>query len=261
MRPQAGRPDAKKKPWHDEDMGLFDRMSRVASANFNALIAKLEDPKKEVEQTIREMDEQLKLARREIVSAVASEDLARKKVSELDAEIERWSSRAELAVSHGDDDLAREALRQKRRVSGERDRAEDLRKAHSAEAATQRSELERMEQFVAETKGKRGLLAARVGQARAGGGAEALGARPGGGGAFDELRRMEDRVEGAEAAALAEREVNRALAPEPGPTGLGPAELEARFRALEASAGKAAAADDVDDELRAIKTRVRVAPK
>ena len=241
-------------------MGLFDRMSRVASANFNALIAKLEDPKKEVDQTIREMEEQLKLARGEIVSAVASEDLARKKVSELDAEIERWSSRAELAVSAGDDDLAREALRQKRRVSGERDRAEELRKAHSAEAATQRSELERMEQFVAETKGKRGLLAARVAQARAGGGAEALGARPGSG-PFDELRRMEDRIEGAEAAALAAREVNRALAPEPGPTGLGPAELEARFRALEARPGQAAAADDVDDELRAIKTRVRVSPK
>ena len=241
-------------------MGLFDRMSRVASANFNALIAKLEDPKKEVEQTIREMDEQLRLARKEIVSAVASEDLARKKVSELDAEIERWASRAELAVGHGDDDLAREALRQKRRVTGERDRAEELRKAHSAEAVTQRSELERMEQFVAEAKGKRGLLAARVAQARAGGGAEALGARPGGS-PFDELRRMEDRIEGAEAAVAAEREVNRALAPEPGPTGLGPAELEARFRALEASAGKAAAAEDVDDELRAIKTRVRVSPK
>ena len=241
-------------------MGLFDRMSRVASANFNALIAKLEDPKKEVEHTIREMEEQLRLARREIVSVVASEDLARKKVSELDAEIERWASRAELAVGHGDDDLAREALRQKRRLTGERDRAEELRKAHSAEAVTSRSELERMEQVVTEVKGKRGLLAARVGQARAGGGAEALGARPGGG-AFEEFRRMEDRIEGAEAAALAEREVNRALAPEPGPTGLSPAELEARFRALEASAGKAGSAEDVDDELRAIKTRLRVSPK
>ena len=33
-------------------MGLFDRMSRVASANFNALLSKLEDPKKEIEHTI-----------------------------------------------------------------------------------------------------------------------------------------------------------------------------------------------------------------
>jgi phage shock protein A len=241
-------------------MGLFDRMSRVASANFNALLGKLEDPKKEIEQTIREMDEQLKLARQEIVSAVASEELAKKKVAELDAEVERWSGRAELAVRHGDDDLAREALRQKRRLVGERDRADQARLAHATEAVTQKTELERMEQVVSEVKGKRGLLAAKVGQARAGGGAEALGARAGAT-PFDELRRMEDRIDGAEAAVAAEREVNRVLAPQPGPTGLGPAELEAKFRALEANATQTAASDDVDDELRAIKTRVRVDPR
>jgi phage shock protein A len=229
-------------------MGLFDRMSRVASANFNALLSKLEDPKKEIEQTIREMEQQLKLGRQEIVSAVASEDLARKKVAELDADIERWSG------------LAREALRQKRRVTTERDRAEELRKAHSGEAAASRSELERMEQVVTEVKGKKGILAARAVQAKAGGGAEGLGARPGST-PFDELRRMEDRIDGAEAELAAQREVSRVLGKEPGPTGLGPVELEAKFRALESSAGQAAAGDDVDDELRAIKTRVRVDPR
>jgi phage shock protein A len=241
-------------------MGLFDRMSRVASANFNALLSKLEDPKKEIEQTIREMEQQLKLARREIVSSVASEDLAKKKVAELDREIEKWSSRAELAVKHGDDDLAREALRQKRRVTTERDRADELRKAHANEAVTSRAELERMEQVVTEVKGKKGILATRAVQARGGGGAEGLGA-PAGASSFDEFRRMEDRVEGAEAEVVAQREVNRVLGREPGPTGLGPEELEAKFRALESNAGTAEAADSVDDELRAIKTRVRVDPR
>ena len=163
-------------------------------------------------------------------------------------------------MKHGDDDLAREALRQKRRVVTERDRVEELRKAHANEAATARSELERMEKVLAEVKGKKGLLAARVGQARSGGAAEGLGARPGTN-AFDEFRRMEERIEGAETEGAAEREVSRALGREPGPTGLGPDELEAKFRALESSAGKAVAADDVDDELRAIKTRVRVDPR
>jgi len=241
-------------------MGLFDRMSRVASANFNALLSKLEDPKKEIEHTIREMEQQVRLARQEIVSAVASEDLARKKVEELDAEVERWSSRAELAVKHGDDDLAREALRHKRRVVGERDRAEELRRAHAAEAANAKSELERMENVVEDVKGKKGLIAARAGQVQSGGGAEGLGARSGAN-AFDEFRRMEGRIEGAETEAAAAREVSRVLEREPGPTGLGPAELEAKFRALEAGAGKAAAADDVDDELSAIKTRLRVDPR
>lgn len=235
-------------------------MSRVASANFNALLSKLEDPKKEIDQTIREMEQQLKLARQEIVSAVASEDLAKKKVAELDADIDRWSSRAELAVKHGDDDLAREALRQKRRVTTERDRADELRVAHANEAATSRSELERMEHVVTDVKGKKGILAARATQARGGGGAEGLGARPGGN-AFDDFRRMENGIENAEAEVAAQREVSRVLGREPGPTGLGPDELEAKFRALESSAGKAAATDDVDDELRAIKTRVRVDPR
>lgn len=241
-------------------MGLFDRVGRVASANFNALLSKLEDPKKEIDQTIREMESEVKKGRQEIVEAVAAEELARKKVAELDAAAEKWASRAELAVRHGDDDLAREALRHKRRVTGERDRAEELRKAHSAQAAAQKAELERMEHVVADVKGKKGLLAARVGQARAGGGAESLGARPGSN-AFDEFRRMEGEIEGAETAAAAAREVDRALRPEPGPTGLGPEELEARFRALEQGATEAKAGDDVDDELRAIKTRVRVDPR
>ena len=241
-------------------MGLFDRMSRVASANFNALLSKLEDPKKEVEHTIREMEHQVRLARQEIVSAVASEDLAKKKVAELDTEIDRWAGRAELAVKHGDDDLAREALRHKRRVVTERDRAEELRKAHANEAASARSELERMENVLTEVKGKKGTLAARAAQARAGGGAEGLGA-PSGTSAFDEFRRMEDRIHGAETETAALREASRVLEREPGPTGLGPDELEAKFRALEANAGKAATEGDVDDELAAIKTRVRVDPR
>src|SRR5260221_3354717 len=205
------------------------------------------------------MEEQLKLARQEIVRTVASEKLVRKKVEELGSEIERWEKRAELAVRHGDDDLAREALRQKRRLAEERERAEALGKDQLAEALGQRSELERMERFVDEVKAKKGLMAARGGQARAGGGAEGLGARAGTD-PFGELRRMEDQIEGVETAIAAEREVSRALAPEPGPTGLGRDEVEARFRVLESQAGGRAAGEDVDDELRAIKTRVRVEP-
>jgi phage shock protein A len=240
-------------------MGLFDRMSRAASANFNALVSKLEDPKKEIEQTLREMEEQLRLARREVVNAVAAEKQARKKVEEVGVEIERWEKRAELAVQHGDDDLAREALRQKRRLSGERERAEQLRATQLAAARDQKTELERMETTLEDARARKGILAARLGQSRAGGSAEGLGAPPGGG-AFAEFRRMEDQIEGVEAALAAEREVNAALAPPRGPTGLGADELEAKFRALEARSGGtgATAGEDVDDELTALKTRIRV---
>src|SRR5690349_23256282 len=103
-------------------MGLFDRASRAVSANFNALLERLEDPKKEIDLTVTEMEQHLKGARQEIVRAVASEKQLSKKVDELNAQGEKWARRAELAVKHGDDDLAREALRQRRRLATEAER-------------------------------------------------------------------------------------------------------------------------------------------
>ena len=101
-------------------MGMFDRMGRVISSNFNALLDRVEDPKKSIDQTLEDMRDQIRAARQEVVRAVAAGKQLEKKVAELDGEVERWSKRAELAVEHGDDDLAREALLQKRRVVGER---------------------------------------------------------------------------------------------------------------------------------------------
>ncbi len=242
-------------------MGIFDRVGKVISSNFNALLDSAEDPKKSLEHTLVQMREQLRAARQEVVSAVAAEKQLRGKVEELDREVEKWNGRAELAVKNDDDALAKEALLQKRRVVGERDRAEALRGEQRASALEMKSELERMEKKIAELEARKGTIAARVGQARAGGGVEALGKRGAGPGAFDEFRRMEDQIEGVETAVQAQRELDAMLAP-PSPTGMSPAEVEAKFRALEAGVvekGGAPAAGEVDAELAQLKKKIRIA--
>src|SRR5687768_14001283 len=108
-------------------MGLIDRVGRVISSNFNALLDRVDDPGKSVDQILLDMREQLRAARAEVVRAVAMEKQLRGKGEALDAESTRWEERASLALSHGDEALAREALAQKRRVVAERDRAEALR--------------------------------------------------------------------------------------------------------------------------------------
>jgi phage shock protein A len=241
-------------------MGIFDRMGRVISSNFNALLDKAEDPKKSIELTLREMEEQIRAARREVVQSVAAEKQLRKKVEELDAEVEKWSHRAELAIRHEDDDLAREALLQKKRVTAERDRAEALRAEQRSNALEMKAELERMEQKLDELKAKKGTIATRVEQARAGGGAEGLGARPGGG-AFAEFRRMEDQIEGVEAAVQAQREVDEAISGGRGPGGLTRDEVESRFRRLEHGGGAGTerkGGSEVDDELAQLKKKIRI---
>ena len=238
-------------------MGIFDRMGRVISSNFNSLIDRLDDPKKSVDHTIDEMHEQLRAARQEIVSAVAAEKQLRGKVDALDAEAKKWEDRAELALRRGDESLAREALTQKTRVVAERDRAEALRAEQRGAALEMKDELERMDQKGKEISARRSTIAAQVGQARAGGGPEALGRTAPGATPFDELRRMEAQIEGVEAAAQVQRELDQALGLR-GPSGLSQAEVEAKFRALEAEGSQQKASADVDSELETLKKRIRI---
>jgi phage shock protein A len=241
-------------------MGIFDRMGRVISANFNALLDKAEDPRKSIELTLEEMRSQVKAARQEVVRSVAAEKQLRRKVEELDKEIVRWQERAELALRHDDEQLAREALLQKKRLTGERDRAEALRGEQRGNALEMKGELERMEQKVEELAARKGTLIARAQQQKSGAsGVEGLGQKSGSS-AFQEFRRMEDQVDAVETAAQAQREVDEALGGR-GPAGMTRDEVEAKFLALEgggALPGEAPVRSEVDDELSALKKKIRI---
>ena len=82
-----------------------------------------------------------------------------KKVDDLDTEAEKWSTRAELALKADDEALAREALLQKKRVVGDRDRAEALLAEARATTARMKQELERMEQKQKELEARKGTIA------------------------------------------------------------------------------------------------------
>lgn len=239
-------------------MGIFDRMGKVISSNVNALLDKAEDPKKSLDLILEEMKEQVRAAKKEIVDGIAAEKVLRKKTDELDAEVEKWERRAELALKADDEKLAREALVQKKRVIGDRDRAEAMRGEQRAAVLNMKAEMERMEAKQRELEAKKGTLAAQLKQAKAGGGAEGLGAKPGGG-AFAEFRRMEEKIEGSVAEAAAAREVDDALRG----GGLSASELEAKFAQLEHGGGRGGSDDkpggpEIDDELAALKKKVRI---
>lgn len=240
-------------------MGIFDRMGRVISSRFNALLDGAEDPKKSLELTLAEMKEQLKAARQEVVRGVAAEKQLKNKVADLDAEVEVWARRAELAVKHGDDELAREALVQKKRLTAERDRAEALRGEQRSAALEMKAELERMEQKLEELKARQGQLVAKAQQVKSAAAGVPVGVRSGGR-AFEEFRRMEDQIEGVEEALAAAREIDAELGLGRGPSGMTTEEVEAKFRQLEYGSPKDSAAkrSEVDDELAQLKRKVRV---
>jgi phage shock protein A len=234
-------------------MGIFDRMGRIIGSNLNALLDKAEDDKKLIELNLDEMDGQVKAGHLEIVQAVAAEKQLQKRCDDLAVDVGRWDRRAELALRSADEPLAREALNQKRRIAGDLAVAQRARDEQHDAAERMKGELENMKQKLSELRLRKGTLAARAAQARSGAGADRLGAK-GGSSAFENFRRMEEKVEGRELAGRAMEEVEDAL-------GKGPRadDLEAKFRALERQAGQTSSEPGgVDDELAALKKRIRI---
>jgi phage shock protein A len=236
-------------------MGIFDRMGKVISSNVNSLLEKAEDDRKLIELNLEEMDHQLKAGQQDVVAALAAEKQLRKRSSDMKADLERWEKRAELALKSNDEALAREALKQKKRVAAELDGVERARIDQRDVALKMKDELERMREKLAELKIRKGTIIARAEQAKAASGE--LGAR-GGSSAFDNFRRMEEKIEGREAEGSAMAEVEEALG-----KGKTEQDLEAKFRDLEREmGGKGEGAkqgqSDIDAELEAIKKRIRV---
>lgn len=238
-------------------MGIFDRMGKVIQSNLNALLDKAEDDRKLLELNLDEMDGQVKAGHQELVQAVAAEKQLRKKCDGLQAEVDRWDKRAELALKSGDEALAREALKQKKRAAGELAIVEKARSEQRDASVNMRDELERMKQKLAELKLRKPSIVVRANRARAGAsGSENLGAKTGTS-AFENFRRMEEKIEGREAEGAAMAEVEAALGERESKE-----DLEAKFRELERQVGAGADAGsssgDVDDELAALKKRIRV---
>jgi len=237
-------------------MGIFDRMGKVIQSNLNSLLDRAEDDKKLVLLNLDEMDVQIKAGHKEVIQAVAAEKQLRKKLDELRADADRWDKRAELALKSGDEALAREALKQKKRVQAEADTVEKARGEQGDVSLRMKEDLERMKGKLAELKLRKGTLVARAQQARGGSTSEQLGSK-GGSSAFDNFRRMEEKIEGREAEGQAMAEVDEALG-----KGQKSEDLEAKFRALERQVGDkgegGGKASEIDDELAALKKRIRV---
>ena len=103
-------------------MGVFSRFMDIINSNINSLLDQAEDPEKMVKLMINEMEDTIIEIKTNCAAAIGAENTAKRKVAELEGLVDRWQKRAELAISKGRDDLAREALLEKKKLSIELDR-------------------------------------------------------------------------------------------------------------------------------------------
>lgn len=98
-------------------MGIFTRFRDIVSSNINAMLDRAEDPEKMIKLMIREMEDTLIEIKSSCAAVIAGRKKVQRKLSEVEERRNMWAERAGLAVSKGRDDLAREALLEKRRFA------------------------------------------------------------------------------------------------------------------------------------------------
>jgi phage shock protein A len=96
-------------------MGIFTRVRDIISSNINAMLEKAEDPEKLVKMMIREMEDTLVEIKANCASGMATKKKIKREMETVLDLAKTWDAKAELAINKGREDLAREALMEKRR--------------------------------------------------------------------------------------------------------------------------------------------------
>jgi len=217
-------------------MGIFTRFMDIVNSNINALLDKAEDPEKMIRLMMQEMEDTLVDLKSSCAAKIASRARAIREQADYQKKVTRWIERAQLAVEKGRDDLAKEALIEKKEAQSGLDESN--------------REVEHLNQIIDECKNnivliedklqiviqKHKTLLRRGKEAKEKTKVNKVMGDASGSGVITRFNNLENRIDRMESDAEM--------------SGFGSSSLESEFSKLEAG-------EDVDDELAELKKSVK----
>ena len=79
-------------------MGILSRFKDIMSSNINALLDKMEDPEKMIDQYLRNLESDLGKVKAETAAIMAEETRAKRELDECVAEVEKMQNYAQKDV-------------------------------------------------------------------------------------------------------------------------------------------------------------------
>jgi phage shock protein A len=210
-------------------MTIFNRIGTVVKSNVNSMITDMEDPEKMLNQALLDMQQQLVESKKQVALSIADEKRLQKQLENERAQSAEWERKAMLAVKAGNDELAKEALTRK----------QEQWNAQKAAVDQLKSSLTQLNNKIEDAKRKKNLLVARAKRAEA---QKTIANTMSGmqeNSAFDNMQRMEEKIDKLEADAKATFELASDFS---GDT------LDKKFAALETV--------EADDALAALKAKM-----
>lgn len=221
---------------HAMQMNLADRFFRVVKANINSVIQNLEDPEKILEQAVEDMQRDLIKIRQSYAEVSATQKRMERQKEQAENLSNEWYKRAQLALSKGDEELAREAL-------GRRQQQVEVATSLGEQMAVQGSAIDKLfmsmqqlEAKITEAKAKKDQMIARARTAKTSQKVNDMLSSVTGSTSMDAFDRMNEKVEMLESKA----EIAGQLA------GVSDSSLEGKFKLL-------GDRDALDEELKKMK--------
>jgi phage shock protein A len=172
-------------------MGIFSKIKNGISSKANSALDKAIDPEKELDMAILELEEGRKKAMAELLSYKTTAKQLDHDVEKYRAKAAEWEKRAMTALRAGDEDMARQALKEKKAAEAEAAKIErDKHEAagYAIQLNKSRKEFETKLQML---KLRKGTLATQIAAGRSAGG-DAFGNDSS---VWDKFQRAEERID------------------------------------------------------------------
>jgi phage shock protein A len=188
-------------------MALLERVATLIRANLNDLVDKAEDPEKMIKQLMLDMQNQLMQVKTQVAISIADQHMLMKKRQEHEESAKEWVRKAELAVSKGQDDLARAALERSMTARQVSENFALQAVDQTAQVENLKTALRKLELKLAEARSKADLLVAQHRRARALSKASEAQLASNGGAQIAAFDRARNKVSHAEAVSQAAAEL------------------------------------------------------
>jgi phage shock protein A len=215
-------------------MGWLENLSRVVRAQLNSWVQEAEDPEKVLEQAISQMEQEVIQLRTALAEAIATQKRTERQIYQQQKLAQDWHNRAQMAVSQGNDALAKEALQKWQAYRTNINPCQTQLTEQRQLIQQLRQNLQHLEQKFLEAKSKKSLYVARLRSAAA----------------SQRLQELVGNLENGSTSAMFAQMEAKILAMESQAELMGAAidPIEKQFRALEGE-------DTVEEELTKLKAQ------
>lgn len=180
-------------------MGIFTRFKDIVSSNINAMLDKAEDPEKMIRLMVQEMEDTLVELKASCAGAMATKSKVARASEGNAARVADWEAKARLALSKGREDLAKEALAEKRVFAEESERLAGELVQLDGIIAQYRRDIDQLEDKLSGARKKRQVLIQRHARAQSSFQAQSVLRKTAASDAFVRFEAYENRIERMEA--------------------------------------------------------------